>query len=106
MFEANKSKTVAVPLERLYHAFRDGRKRARWLPDVDLAVRTATPGKALRVTWPDGTSVVIGFVSKGATKSQVALAHGKLPDRDAVTRMKKFWTERLEALEQTLAADV
>jgi hypothetical protein len=104
-FEANKSKTVGVPLDRLYHAFRDGRTRARWLPGVDLTVRTATPGKSMRVTWPDRTSVVIGFVSKGASKSQVALAHGKLPDKAAATQMKQYWTERLEELKEMLAEE-
>ena len=102
-FEANKSKTIAVPLGRLYNAFHNPRTRARWLPDVDLTVRTASREKSMRISWPDRTSVAIGFVSKGATKSQVALAHGRLPDRAAATRMKQYWTERLDALQQTLA---
>jgi hypothetical protein len=45
-FEANKSKTFAVPLARLYRAFHDARSRSRWLPGVDLTVRTATAGKS------------------------------------------------------------
>ena len=57
---------------RLYRAFHDARTRRRWLPDVKLAVRTATRDKTMRVTWPDGTSVEIYFVSKGAAKSQLA----------------------------------
>ncbi len=40
-FEATKSKTFAVSLPRLYQAFHDARSRARWLPGVDLTVRTA-----------------------------------------------------------------
>jgi hypothetical protein len=35
-------------------------------------------------------------------KSQVAVQHGKLPDRAAQTRVKQYWAERLEALEQVL----
>jgi uncharacterized protein YndB with AHSA1/START domain len=103
-FEANKSRTFAVPLDRLYHAFHDARARARWLPNVDLTVRTATRGKSMRITWPDRTSLEIGFTSKGTNKSQVALQHGKLPDRDAAARMKEYWAERLEALERELTA--
>jgi hypothetical protein len=102
-FEANKSKTFAVPLERLYHAFHDGRTRARWLPDVDLTVRAATRQKSMRITWPDRTSVEIGFMRKAPAKSQVALQHGKLPDRASATRMKQYWTQRLGALEEVLA---
>jgi hypothetical protein len=102
-FEASKSRTFAVPLARLYGAFRDARLRARWLPGVDLTVRTATPQKSMRITWPDRTSVTVGFTGRGATRSQVALAHEKLPDRAAQARVKQYWAERLEALEQVLA---
>ncbi len=101
-FEANKSKTFPVPLERLYQAFADGRTRARWLPGIELTIRTATPGKSMRITWRDRTSLEVGFMSKGANKSQVALQHGRLPDRAAVARMKEYWAERLAALEQML----
>jgi uncharacterized protein YndB with AHSA1/START domain len=102
-FEANKSKTFPVPVDRLYHAFHDGRTRARWLPGVDLTVRTATRDKSLRITWPDRTSLEIGFMSKGSGKSQVAVQHGKLPDRDSASRMKQYWAERLEDLGDLLS---
>ncbi len=102
-FEANKSKTLAVPVARLYDAFSNSRLRARWLKGVDLAIRTATPEKSMRIAWPDRTSVVVGFTPKGPAKSQVAIQHGKLPDKDRATRMKQFWSERLAALEQMVA---
>jgi hypothetical protein len=102
-FEANKSKTLGVPLAQLYGALHDARTRARWLPGVDLTVRTATREKSMRITWPDQTSVVIGFERKGPAKSLVAIQHGKLPDRDSATRAKQYWAERLGALEDVLA---
>lgn len=101
-FEANKSKTFPVPLARLYDAFHYARTRARWLPGVDLTIRTATPRKSMRITWPDKTSLEVGFMSKGAGKSQVALQHGKLPDESSAARMKQYWTERLLALGNVL----
>ena len=104
-FEANKSKTFPVPLARLYRAFHDGRLRARWLPGVDLTVRTATRGKSMRITWPDRTSLVVGFEGKGPAKSLVALQHEKLPDKAAATRMKEYWAERLGELENVLAVE-
>jgi len=104
-FEASKSKTFPVPLARLYGAFHDARTRARWLPGVDLTVRTATRDKSLRITWPDRTSVEVGFIRKGADRSQVAVQHGKLADRAAVTRIKQYWAERLSALEEVLASN-
>jgi hypothetical protein len=103
-FEANKSRTFAVPLDRLYRAFHDARIRARWLPGVDLTVRSATRGKSMRITWTDRTSVVVGFTRLGARKSQVAIQHEKLPDRAAVTRAKEYWTERLDELKNLVAA--
>ena len=104
-FEANKSRTFAVPLVRLYRAFHDARTRAEWLPGVDLTVRTATRGKSMRITWPDRTSVVVGFASRGAGKSQVAIQHGPLPDRAAAARVKQYWAERLDALKAVLAPE-
>ena len=103
-FEASKSKTFPVPLARLYRAFHEPRSRARWLPDVDLTVRTATAEKSMRITWPDKTSVEVGFARKGPAKSLVALQHGKLPDKAAATRVKEYWTERLGALEEVLGS--
>jgi hypothetical protein len=104
-FEASKSKTFAVPLPQLYRAFHDARTRARWLPGVDLTVRTATREKSMRITWPDKTSVEVGFARKGAGKSLVALQHVKLPDKTAATRVKQYWTERLGALAEVLTSD-
>ena len=103
-FEASKSRTFAVPLERLYGAFHDARARSRWLAGVDLTVRATTRDKSMRITWPDRTSVEVWFTARGDAKSNVALAHGKLPDRDSSARMKSFWGDRLDALEELLAS--
>ena len=102
-FRASKSRVFPVALGTLYRAFDDRRARARWLPGVKLIVRTATRGKSMRVTWPDDTSVEIGFSGKGASKSQVAIQHNNLPDRASVDRMKVYWTERFDALRDQLA---
>ena len=76
--------------------------RGRWLPDVALTVRTATRDKSMRITWPDGTSVEALFYRKGAGRSQIAIAHVRLKAQADATRLKTYWTERLEALEGTL----
>jgi hypothetical protein len=59
----------------------------------------------MRITWPDRTSVEVGFSSRGTAKSQVAVQHGKLPNRAAQTRVKQYWAERLDALGQVLAPE-
>lgn len=97
-YEASKSVTLAVPVTRLYRAFTDRRLRGKWMPEVEWTVRTATRNKSMRITWPDRTSVLVGFSAKGTAKSQVAVQHTKLPDRAAVARMKAYWTERFAAL--------
>jgi hypothetical protein len=93
-----KSKTVAVPLATLYAAFSNARRRARWLPGVKLTVRGATPNKSMRIRWEDGTPIDVGFYARGETKSQVALAHGKLRTKEEADHLRAFWSERLEAL--------
>ncbi len=99
-YEASKSKTLPLPLSRLYRAFSHKPTRERWLPGVSLTVRSATRDKYMRITWPDSSSVEVGFASKGRGKSQVQVQHGKLPDKASAARMKEFWGERLAALTQ------
>ena len=101
-YEANKSKVIAVPLGRLYRAFRDTRVRRRWLGAVVFTVRTATPEKSIRVTWADGTPIQFYFESKGAAKSRIVVQHGGLPDKAAAERLKSYWSERLTALQEQL----
>jgi hypothetical protein len=101
-FEANKSRTFAAPVSRVYRAFHNPKLRAQWLPDVDLTVRTARRDKSLRITWPDGSSVEALFYGKGAGKSQLAITHCKLKAQAASTEMKAFWADRLVALGNVL----
>jgi hypothetical protein len=97
-FEASKSKTFAVPVSRSYRAFAHQATRARWLPGVEMTIRTSIRDKSMRITWADGTSVHVYFTAKGPRKSQVALQHIGLPDRQTATARKEYWAERLEAL--------
>jgi hypothetical protein len=103
-FETTKSKTVAVPVERLFAAFTDEQARRRWLPGVALSVRKASPHKSIRINWDDGTLVVAGFAPKGADKSMVAIQHSKLPDGARAAELRTYWGERLDALAEQLAA--
>jgi hypothetical protein len=97
-YEAGKSRTFKVPVKTLFDAWADHAKRRRWLDRVGVAVRTATAPKSMRLQWPDGTIVVVGFTPKGNAKSAVAVVHTKLRDRAASDEAKQFWTDRLEAL--------
>lgn len=100
-WECNKSRTCPAPVEAAFDAFTSARKRARWLPGVALTVRTATPHKSMRITWPDGTNVEVYFVDKGA-KTTVTIQHRKLPSQEEVAKLKAWWSERLDALAELL----
>jgi uncharacterized protein YndB with AHSA1/START domain len=101
-FEATKSRIFPVSVSRLYQAWHKPRSRALWLEESKLVVRTARANRSMRITWPDQTSVEVMFYPKPGDKSQVTIAHRKLPDRATSDRMKAYWTERLAALAQLL----
>ncbi|HET7240507.1 MAG TPA: hypothetical protein VFI77_05075 [Gemmatimonadales bacterium] len=101
-WEASKSRTFAAPVDAIFHAFHDPRRRRRWMADAKPTIRSATPSKSMRMTWPDGTTVIVGFTAKGAAKSQVAVQHEKLPDQATAVQMKAYWAERLNALNEML----
>jgi len=102
-YAANKSRTFPVPVNVLFNAWADGAVRRRWLDGGGAVVRTASAPKSMRIRWPDGTLVAVGFMAKGAGRSTAALSHEKLRDRAACTRAKAEWTARLDALASLLA---
>ena len=106
-FAAGASRTVGVPVERLFEAFTDESLRERWMPGAELRERTATAPRTARYDWEDGsTRVIVGFDSAGEEKSRVALSHERLPDADSADEMKAWWRERLTELKAKLEAGV
>jgi hypothetical protein len=104
-FTATASKTVAVPVERLYQAFVDETLRRQWLPEGELRVRTTSEAKSARFDWGDGeTRVNVWFEAKGDGKSTAALQHERLPAGDEADRMKAYWRERVSVLKEVLEA--
>ena len=98
-FYLSASKTVRVPVERLFEAWQDEALRERWLPGDRVRVRTATAPLRARYDWDDGNSrVVVGFEAVDDGKSRVALTHERLPDRATTDELKAFWRGRLAAL--------
>ena len=95
-FTVTASRTVAVPVERLYDAFVE-------LPEDSLSERTATRPKSARFDWDaDGSRVHVAFESKGAGKSRLALSHERLAGPDEAERMKAFWRRRVTGLKEEL----
>jgi hypothetical protein len=102
-FSASGSRTMAVPMAKAFAAWTDEKLRKRWLPDGKLEITTATPGKYVRGKW--GTSrLSVGFVGKGAAKTQVAVDHGKLASSKECAKMKTYWFAALNSLQEMLEA--
>jgi hypothetical protein len=102
-YEVSKSKVFPVAVGELFDAFQDATRRALWLEDAQPQIRHASPNKSMRMRWPDGSAVDIGFFSKGGSKSQVAIGHRKLASQSDAAEMKSFWSDKLQALGELLA---
>jgi len=96
-YAVNASRTFEVPVSVLYKNWNDGKLRKQWLKDK-IVVRKATANKSMRITWSDDTNVDVSFYTKGATKSQVAVQHGKLASLAQVECMRSRWKAALERL--------
>jgi hypothetical protein len=102
-FAITASKTVAVPVERLYDAVVSESERSAWLPDGPLSERTLTRPKSARFDWDEGpTRVHMTFLARGEAKSTVAVEHRRLSDAGEADRMKTYWRERLSVLKSAL----
>ena len=100
---ATATRTVGIPLDKLYAAWSEPRQRSRWLPDAPLETRRSTDGKSMRMTWTrNNSSVVVSFTAKGAGKSAVSIEHGKLASARAVATQKAYWSGALDRLKALL----
>ena len=97
VWEASKSKTINAAVGTVFRSFKQPKLRAAWLTNK-VVIRTSVPNKSLRLTWDDGTSVEVYIVSKGRSKTQVAVQHTRLQNKQAADRMKSFWAEHLGEL--------
>ena len=101
-YDVNKSKTIGVPVAALWTAFHDPDRRAQWLSDVELTIRTATEPKSMRMRLADETPLNVYFTAKGERKSAVSLQILQLPDKETADRAGAVWHERLESLKELL----
>lgn len=97
-YEVSRSRTFGLPVESLYDTLADEDLRQAWLVGLEQSLRTATRPRSMRLGFPDGTIIVMGFEAKGAAKSTLSLSHTKLPDRSAADEAKEYWTQQLDEL--------
>lgn len=102
-FTATATRTIEAPVQTLFDAWFDPKRRRGWLPDSGIDVRTVRPPKSIRAVWVDGASRLdVQFAARSATRATVSVAHEKLKDARAVTRLKAYWREALQELKARL----
>ena len=99
-FVMNASKTVNVPVSRLYAAFVNEPIRDRWLEPGTLRLRTSQENHSVRfdILTLEGSLLEVNFTAKSNAKSSAALHQGKLAGDEERTIWRTFWKERLERL--------
>ena len=101
-YDISVSRTLEVPVSKVFKAWQDGKVRAKWLGEKPV-IRSSTTNKYIHLTWADKkTNLDLNFYSKGPAKSQVVVQHVKLPDAKAATKMKSYWSKNLDRLKEFL----
>lgn len=102
-FQISVSRTLDVPLAKLFKSFANEKARHEWLGADGLTIRKATPNKSLHITWSDGkSSLEIYLSAKDGDKSQVVVQHSKLPDAKSSAQVKAYWAKALDRLRGSL----
>ncbi|HEX2241302.1 MAG TPA: DUF4287 domain-containing protein [Actinomycetota bacterium] len=101
-YSVTASKTINAPVAEVFKAWNNKRIRESWLGEFEVTVRTTRPAKSLTAAWGEGGRLTVSFESKGAGKSQVAMAHERIPDAQTADELKAFWRERLALLKKRL----
>jgi hypothetical protein len=104
-FATGGSRTLNVSMAKLFQAWSDEKLRSKWLPDAQIEITKATPGKSVRAKWDGGKSrLSVNFYAKGAGKSQVAVDHENLASAKECAAMKNYWFEALNRLQALMTA--
>ncbi len=103
-FAASASKTIPVPVERLYQALVDEVERDRWLDPGALTLRTTQEHRSARFDAAEGGIIEVWLTAKGPGKASLQLQQSKLPDEAAIEQWRQRWKPRLQRLAALLAS--
>lgn len=101
-WSSSASRTVQVPLSRMFNAWVDEDAREVWMGKKRIVIRKTTANKSMRITWPDKSSVEVNFYDKGNGKSQVAVQHSRLKQEGDVAKFKMYWSRALDKMKASL----
>ena len=102
-YQVDVSKTLELPLAKLFRFWAEPAERNKWLADDRFSIHKATASKSIRARWGRGVSRIdVDFSDKGAGKSQVTVQHNRIESSDAAEQMKAYWAKKIRALEALL----
>jgi hypothetical protein len=102
-FRVGVSKTLELPLAKLFRFWAEPAERNKWLADDRCSIHKATASKSIRARWGRGVSRIdVDFYDKGSGKSQVTVQHNRIESSDAAEQMKAYWAKKIRALEALL----
>lgn len=105
-FQVSFSKTIPVTQPILFEAWQNAARREMWLPNAPLQITRMTPEKSIRGAWGDPPSRLdVTFYAKGESGSLVTGQHSRLPNAESASKMKAFWSERMDQLARLLGSD-
>ncbi len=102
-FATSASKTVNVPVERLFEAFADPGLRTRWPPE-EVSERTSAPNRRFGADLPEGTRIAVTFQTKGEAKSMAGIEHTRITSAERAAEWKADWRTWLADLKELLEA--
>ena len=103
-FEVGASKTVRAPINELFAAFVDGRRRKSWLREGKLALKISESPRAARFDWNGSSSVKVTLTKRGPSKTVVSVVHSGLANAKEAAEVKQMWRDSLSVLDGKLAA--
>jgi len=104
-YQMSVSRTLDVPLGKLFKLWLEPSERNKWLGDDRFTINKATASKSIRARWGRGTSRIdVSFSDKGAGKAQVTVQHHRIEGFSAAEQMKAYWAKKLGALEELVTS--
>lgn len=101
-YSANVSKTVSADAPTAFEWVADPDRQVRWLSDIELTQRSASPPKSIRFDASDGTRVLVNLSAKDGQKTAVQIEIAKLGSAEDIATAKVAWRERLARLAEAM----
>lgn len=103
-YAASVTRTIEAPLERVYDAVVERSASARWLREPKVDVHRATTNRAARGSWDGEKTLSFQFSPRGPLRCQLVIQQEKLGSIAEVGKVKRYWAQKLDALEKYLGA--